>query len=152
MKSTFSLLFWHKILIPNLKCYCHEGLCMSQHTGSHKNSINLLGEKYLNGSHWPMRQIRLLECNSACWGILHNRYCLHLSFFSNITSLSYFLDRQNPDFFPFSNSQFLRTGTRRTYVHPFDLDYWAKTRYQPIFRHCLGAVLPYLVIFYENLH
>ena len=28
--------------------------------------------------------------------------------FSNITSFSYFLDRQNPDFFPFSNSQFLR--------------------------------------------
>ena len=35
---------------------------MSQHTGSHKNSLNLLGEKYLNESHWPMRRIRLLEC------------------------------------------------------------------------------------------
>ena len=35
---------------------------MSQHTGSHKNSSNLLGEKYLNESHWPMRRIRLLEC------------------------------------------------------------------------------------------
>ena len=31
---------------------------MSQHTGSHKN---LLGEKYLNESHWPIRRIRL-EC------------------------------------------------------------------------------------------
>ena len=90
--------------------------------------------------------------NSACWGILHYRYCLPLEFFSNITSFSYFLNRQNPDFSPFSNSQFLRTGTRRTYVHPFDLDYWAKTRYRPIFRHCLGAVLQYLAIFYENLH
>ena len=50
------------ILIPNIKCYCHEGLCMSQHTGSHKNSLNLLGEKYLNEPHWPMRRIRLLEC------------------------------------------------------------------------------------------
>ena len=58
----FSLLFWHKILIPNVKCYCHElGLCMSQHTGSHKNGLNLLGEKNLNESHWPMHQIRLLE-------------------------------------------------------------------------------------------
>ena len=76
----------------------------------------------------------------------------HWSLFSNITSFSYFLDRQNPDFFPLSNSQFWRTGTRWTYVHPFDLDYWAKTRYQPIFRHCLGAVLQYLAIFYENLH
>ena len=36
---------------------------MSQHTGSHKNSLNLLSEKYLNESHWPMRRIRLLECN-----------------------------------------------------------------------------------------
>ena len=63
VKSTFSLLFLHKILIPNFKCYCDEGLCMSQHTGSHKNSLNLLDEKYSNESHWPMRRIRLLECN-----------------------------------------------------------------------------------------
>ena len=40
---------------------------MSQHTGSHKSSLNLLGEKYLNESHWPMRRIRLLECR----GIFH---------------------------------------------------------------------------------
>ena len=64
VKSTFTLLFWHKILIPNFKPYCHEGLCMSQHTGSHKNSLNLLDEKYLNGSHWPMHRIRLLECRA----------------------------------------------------------------------------------------
>ena len=37
---------------------------MSQHTGSHKNSLNLLGEKYLNESHWPMHRIRLLECRA----------------------------------------------------------------------------------------
>ena len=37
---------------------------MSQHTGSHKNSLNLLGEKYLNESHWPMHRIRLLECRT----------------------------------------------------------------------------------------
>ena len=36
---------------------------MSQHTGSHKNSSNILGEKYLNESHWPMHRIRLLECS-----------------------------------------------------------------------------------------
>ena len=64
VKSTFSLLFWHKILIPNFKCYCHEGLCMSLYTCSYKNSLNLLGEKYLNESHWSMRRIRLLECRS----------------------------------------------------------------------------------------
>ena len=39
---------------------------MSQHTGSHKNSLNLLGEKYLNQSHWPMHRIRLLECRAYC--------------------------------------------------------------------------------------
>ena len=38
---------------------------MSQHTGSHKNSLNFLGEKYLIESHWLMRQIGLLECNLA---------------------------------------------------------------------------------------
>ena len=37
---------------------------MSQHTGSHKNSLNLLGEKYLNESHWPMHRIWLLECRA----------------------------------------------------------------------------------------
>ena len=63
-ESTFTLLFWHIILIPNFKRYCHEGLCMSQHTGSHKNSLNLLGERYLNESHRPMHRIRLLECRA----------------------------------------------------------------------------------------
>ena len=34
---------------------------MSQHTGSHKNSLNLLGEKYL--SHiGQCTELRLLEC------------------------------------------------------------------------------------------
>ena len=42
-----------------------------------------------------------------------NRHSLPLDFFSpNITSFSYFLERQNPDFFfPFSNSQFLSNWT-----------------------------------------
>ena len=35
---------------------------MSQHTDSHKNSLNMLGEKYLNESYWPMHRIRILEC------------------------------------------------------------------------------------------
>ena len=37
---------------------------MSRHTGSHKISLNLLGEKYLNESHWPMHRNRLLECRA----------------------------------------------------------------------------------------
>ena len=35
---------------------------MSQHTGSHKNSLVYIGKNYLNESHWPMRRIRLFEC------------------------------------------------------------------------------------------
>ena len=66
--------------------------------------------------------------------------------------LATFWIAKTPIFFHFPTPNFCRTGTRRTYVHPFDLDYWAKTRYQPIFRHCLGAVLQNLAIFYENLH
>ena len=37
---------------------------MSQHTGSHNNSLNLLGEKYLNELHWSMHRIMLLECRA----------------------------------------------------------------------------------------
>ena len=37
---------------------------MPQHTGSHKNSLNLLGEKYLKESQWPMHRIKLLECRA----------------------------------------------------------------------------------------
>ena len=48
---------------------------MSQHTGSHKNSLNLLGEKYLK-SHWPMHRIRLLECR-ACFIELPSAFKMH---------------------------------------------------------------------------
>ena len=48
---------------------------MSQNTGSHKNSLNLLGEKYLK-SHWPMHRIRLLECR-ACFIELPSAFKMH---------------------------------------------------------------------------
>ena len=76
----------------------------------------------------------------------------HWSFFPILPVLATFWIAKTPIFFHFPAPNFCRTGPRRTYVHPFDLDYWAKTRYQPIFRPCLGAVLQYLAIFYENLH
>ena len=84
VKSAFSLLFWHKILIPNFKCYWHEGLCMSRHTGSHKNCLNLLCEKYLNESHWPMRRIRLLECSISAlmWCLMISWWIRHISIVS----------------------------------------------------------------------
>ena len=72
-------------------------------------------------------------------------------FFPILPVLATFWIAKSPIFFHFPTPNFCRTGIRRTYVHQFDLDYWAKTRYQPIFRHCLGAVLEYLAIFYENL-
>ena len=31
---------------------------------AHIKRLNLLGEKYLNESHWPMHRIRLLECRA----------------------------------------------------------------------------------------
>ena len=31
---------------------------------AHIKQFNLLGEKYLNESHWPMYRIRLLECRA----------------------------------------------------------------------------------------
>ena len=76
----------------------------------------------------------------------------HWSFFPILPVLATFWIAKTPIFFHFPTPNFCRTGTRRTYVQPFDRDYWAKTRYQPIFRHCLCAVLQYLAIFYENLH
>ena len=83
VKSAFSLLFLHKILISNFKCYCGEGLCMSQHTGSHKNSLNLLDEIYLNESHWPMRRIRLLVTDTNfphIFPIMLNFLCFFILF------------------------------------------------------------------------
>ena len=64
------------------------------------------------------------------------------TFFPNITSFSYFLERQNPDFFPFSNSIFVKPYLPSNLCSLMSgLDKSAKTRYQPIFWHCLGAVL-----------
>ena len=60
----FSEINVYLIILTNFKRYRHEGLCMSQHTGSYENSLNLLGEKCLNESHWPMHRIRLLECRA----------------------------------------------------------------------------------------
>ena len=92
VKSTFTLLFWHKILILNFKRYCYEGLCMSQHTGSHKNSLNLLGEKCLNKSHWPMHRISVVHISSnyhqhsKCTVLFVKHHYFHLSSFKKLLS------------------------------------------------------------------
>ena len=91
-ETMFTLLFWHKILIPNFKRYCHEGLCMSQHTGSQKNNLNLLGEKYLKESHWPMHGIGLLECR-AYFIELPSTYKMH-SFIRKTSLFPFILVRE----------------------------------------------------------
>ena len=93
----------------------------------------LFGYKKKNWS----RGIKLLE---------GNRYSL----FSNITSFSYFLEHQNPVFFSiFKLSVFCQTVPSNL-CSMLGLDNSAKTHYQPIFQHCLGAVLQYLVILVLN--
>ena len=95
VKSTFTLLFWNKILIPNFKHYCHERLCMSQHTGSHKNSLNLLGEQYLNESHCRFTELGYLSVghisskyhqHSKCTVLFVKHHYFHLSSFKKLLS------------------------------------------------------------------
>ena len=76
----------------------------------------------------------------------------HWSFFSNITSFSYFLGRQNPDFFSIFQLPIFAepVPVELMFTHSTVIT-GLKQRYQPIFRHCLGAVLQYLAISYENL-
>ena len=67
-----------KILIPNFKRCCHKGrfTCMSQRTGSHENSLNLLGEIYLNESHWPITELGYLSVR-----FISSNYHQHSKFF-----------------------------------------------------------------------
>ena len=70
-------------------------------------------------------------------------------FFPILTVLATFLESQISNFFfHFPTPYFL---LNRTFEVMSGLDNSAKTRHQPI-RHCLGAVLQYLAIFYENQH
>ena len=55
-------------------------------------------------------------------------------------------------FFHFPTPNICRTVPSELAFTNVDLDYWAKTCYQPLFRHCFQAVLQYLAIFYESLH
>ena len=82
---------------------------MSQHTGSHKNSLNLLGEKYLNESHWPMHRISLLECTSCQYQL-----CMQ-SFITIVHSV-----------WPFSLFQNLELGTASTDVKRHFAISWAR--------------------------
>ena len=63
---------------------------MSQHTGSHKNSLNLLGEKCLNESHWPMPSAGHISSNyhqhSKCTVLFVKHHYFQLSSFKKLLS------------------------------------------------------------------
>ena len=103
--------------------------CLSFHASSGLIQVNLL--------HAELSYIIDIAC--------------HWSFFSNITSFSYFLITKTPIFFHFPTPNFCEPVSVELMFTNVVLDWWAKTCYQPIFRHCMGAVLQYLAIFYENL-
>ena len=84
----------------------------------------------------------------AYWGILHNWYCLPLDFFFSI--LPVLATFWNPDFFHFPTPNFRFLATSNLCSPMYGLDKLAETCYQPIFQYCLGAVLQYLAIVYEN--
>ena len=58
-KTTFSSLFWNKLLIPHANCNGHVPFDMFHH----KMILwDFLGEKYLSEQHWQMCHIRLHGC------------------------------------------------------------------------------------------
>ena len=68
---------------------------MSQHTGSHKNSLNLLGEKYLNESHCRFTELGYLSVghissnyhqHSKCTVLFVKHNYFHLSSFKKLLS------------------------------------------------------------------
>ena len=81
-------------------------------------------------------------------GVACNWYCLP-EFFSNIISFSYFLDRQNPDFFLFQFPNFSEPVLSNLRSPISTLITGLKHAVSPYFNI---AVLQYLAIFYENLH
>ena len=103
-----------------------------------KQYLTEINPNYLDTKKNWIRGTKLLE---------GNRYSL----FSNITSFSYFWNIKTPIFFffYFPTPNFCQTVPSNL-CSMSGLDNSAKTHYQPIFRHCLVAVLQYLAIFYEN--
>ena len=97
-------------------------------------------------SFWVERTPSRKTCQKAQPSVEENRAL-------NMMMMMMILDCQNPDFFSIFQLPFFAEPYQSNLCSPMPwLDYWAKTRYRPILRHCLGAVLGYLAIFYENLH
>ena len=111
---------------------------IATHSFSLRNTVKFLGENWF----LPKRK-RSVRFN--LFAVFCSAISALLYFFASITSFSYFLECQNPQFFSISNSLLSNLCSQIS-----GLGNSAKTRYQPIFRHFLGAVLQYLAIFYEN--
>ena len=62
VKTTFSSLFWNKLLIPHANCNGHVPFDMFYHIRSQNGTLGFFGRKYLSEQHWQMRHIRLHGC------------------------------------------------------------------------------------------
>ena len=69
-KTTFSSLFWNKLLIPQANCNGHVPFDMFHHKRSQNDTLGFFGRKYLSEQHWQMRHIRLHGCRT--------RHTLHI--------------------------------------------------------------------------
>ena len=70
VKTTFSSLFWNKLLIPHANCNGHVPFDMFHHIRPQNDTLGFFGRKYLSEQHWQMRHIRLHGCRT--------RHTLHI--------------------------------------------------------------------------
>ena len=62
VKTTFSSLFWNKLLIPHGNCNDHVPFYMFHHIHPQNDTLGFFGRKYLSDQHWQKRHIRLHGC------------------------------------------------------------------------------------------
>ena len=132
-----------------------------------ENGVSTFSLLFLIGSFWYFHVTRTSikawmslnflkwDLTLAHWTQVSDRCPLGYLFF-NITRFSYFLESPLQFFFhfPTPNFRFLAlSNIILLWCSPMSgLDKSAKTRHQAIIWHCLGTVLQYLAIFYENQH
>ena len=80
---------------------------------------------------WPCVISRIVTLNSACWGILHNRYRLPLDFFPILPVLATFWIAKSLIFFDFPTPIFFWAVPVELMFTNIATDYWAKTAICP---------------------
>ena len=65
VKTTFSSLFWNKLLIPHANCNGHVPFNVFHHIRPQNDTLGFFGRKYLSEQHWQMRHIKLHGCKSG---------------------------------------------------------------------------------------